>query len=42
MPYLPLDELIKQRGTPRNEDGEATPDTGTTLRQPEADASRSQ
>ena len=42
VPYLPLDELIKQRGTPRNEDGEATPGTGPTLRQPEADASRSQ
>ena len=42
VPYLPLDELIKQRGTARNEDGEETPGTGPTLRQPEADASRSQ
>ncbi|MXW93133.1 MAG: FtsH protease activity modulator HflK [Rhodospirillaceae bacterium] len=42
VPYLPLDELMKQRGTPRNEDGEATPGTGATVGRPEADASRSQ
>jgi len=42
VPYLPLDELIKQRGTPSNEDGDVAPGTGPTLRQPEADASRSQ
>ncbi len=42
VPYLPLDELIKQRGTARNEDGDATPGTGATVGRPEADASRSQ
>ena len=43
VPYLPLDELIKQRGPATTEDsGTETPGTGPTLRQPEADASRSQ
>ena len=42
VPYLPLDELIKQRGTPRTEGGDGTPGTGATVGRPEADASRSQ
>lgn len=43
VPYLPLDELIKQRGPATTEDSDTeTPGTSPTLRQPEADASRSQ
>lgn len=43
VPYLPLNELIKQRGTTTAGAGDdGSPDTGTTLRRPEADASRSQ
>ena len=42
VPYLPLDELIKQRGTTRNEDGDATSGPDATVGRPEADASRSQ